>query len=47
MKPDPDNNFRLEFCILDGKVDDETTFNFSVFDLILYLDFYLGFIQHL
>ena len=42
MKPDPDDIFRLKFCRLDGKVGDESSFNFSVvgliFDLGLYLD---------
>ena len=43
MKPDPDNNFCLKLCILDGKVDDESSFNLSVVDIILYLELYLGF----
>ena len=45
MKPDPDNNFCLKFCILHGKVDDQSTFNFPVVDLILYLELYLDLIN--
>ena len=44
MKPDPDNNFCLKFCRLDGNMDD-LGFNFSVVDLILYLGLYLGFFK--
>ena len=43
--PFPDKHFCLKFCRLDGKVVDESNFNFSVFDLILYLGLYLGFIK--
>ena len=44
MKPDPDNNFCLKFCRLDGNMDD-LGFNFSVVDIILYLGLYLGFFK--
>ena len=45
MKTDPDKNFCLKFRRLDGKVDDETTSNFSVCDVFLYFGLSPGFIK--
>ena len=45
MKPDLDNNFSLKFCRVDGKVGDESSFNFSVVGIILYLGLYLDLIS--
>ena len=45
MKPDLDKNFCLNFCRLDSKVSDDSSFIFSFVGLILYLGLYLDLIS--